>query len=152
VHVRGLLARLPWSIVAFAFALFVVVFALGKAGAAEALAAILDSRGRDTIEALVIGGVVVALLSASVNNLPVLLVTILSLQALGATHALPYAALVGANVGSKLTPLGSLATLLWLDMLKRRDLHVGWGEYTRAAWLPSLAALLAAVLALALAG
>ena len=54
------------------------------------------------------------------------LVALLALRHLGMlTHdarpaTLPYAALLGANVGSKLTPLGSLATLLWLDMLARR--------------------------------
>jgi arsenical pump membrane protein len=148
VDVRGLVLRLPWSIVAFAFALFVVVFALGKAGAAGRLAALLDPHRHGTLTALLIAGLLVSLLAAAANNLPVLLVTLLALEQLGATHALPYAALLGANVGSKLTPVGSLATLLWLDMLTRRNLHMSWDEYTRAALLPSLAALLSALLVL----
>ena len=104
-----------------------------------------------------IAGASVALLSGAINNLPVFLVALLALRHLDIlTHdpkpaTLPYAALLGANVGSKLTPLGSLATLLWLDMLGRRGLRIGWGRYTRLALWPSAAALLAALLALALA-
>jgi arsenical pump membrane protein len=157
VDVTGLVARLPWSVVLYAFALFVVVYALGNGGAARLLAEVLDPGGRSTLAALVIAGVVIALLSAVVNNLPVLLVAILALQHLGAAtanqppHTVPYAALLGANVGSKLTPLGSLATLLWLDVLDRKKLHVGWGQYTRLALVPAAAVLLGGLLALALA-
>ncbi len=106
--------------------------------------------------ALVIAGASVALLSAGINNLPVFLVTLLAVRHLGMLTrdarpaTLPYAALLGANVGSKLTPLGSLATLLWLDMLGRRGIRVGWARYTRLALWPSAAALLAALFALAL--
>ncbi|MGZ3408468.1 MAG: ArsB/NhaD family transporter [Polyangia bacterium] len=156
VDARALLGRQPWSIIVFAVALFIVVFALANAGAARALAELLDPGGRALVPALIIAGVAVALLSAGVNNLPVFLVALLALRHLGTlTHdarpaTLPYAALLGANVGSKLTPLGSLATLLWLDMLARRGVRVGWARYTRLALLPTAAALLAALAALAL--
>ncbi len=157
VPARALLARQPWSIVVFAVALFVVVYALANAGAARALAELLDPGGRSLLAALVIAGASVALLSGAVNNLPVFLVALLALRHLGVlTHdprpaTLPYAALLGANVGSKLTPLGSLATLLWLDMLARRGVRVGWARYTRLAAMPTAAALLAALGALAVA-
>jgi arsenical pump membrane protein len=156
VDARHVLRGLPWSIVAFAFSLFLIVYVLGKAGAARDLAELLDPGGRGTLAALVIAAVVVALLSACVNNLPVLLVTLLALRHLATATVglrpigLPYAALLGANVGSKLTPIGSLATLLWLDMLARRGLRVGWGRYTRLALMPAAASLVAATVALAL--
>ena len=156
VRARTLLAQQPWSIVVFAVALFIVVFGLANAGAARALAELLDPGGRALVPALVIAGASVALLSGGINNLPVFLVTLLALRELGTLTrdlrpaTLPYATLLGANVGSKLTPLGSLATLLWLDMLGRRGLRVGWGRYTRLALWPSAAALLAALFALAL--
>jgi len=156
VDAPALLGRQPWSIVVFAVALFVVVFGLANAGAARALAELIDPGGRALIPALLIAGASVALLSGAINNLPVFLVALLALHHLGVltrdAHpaTLPYATLLGANVGSKLTPLGSLATLLWLDLLNRRGLKVGWGRYTRLALLPSAAALVAALVALAL--
>ncbi|MFI5289808.1 MAG: ArsB/NhaD family transporter, partial [Polyangia bacterium] len=60
-----------------------------------------------------------------------------------------YAALLGANIGSKLTPVGSLATLLWLEMLRRRGLRLSWGRYTLYAAAPTAATLAAALLILA---
>jgi arsenical pump membrane protein len=144
----------------FAVALFIVVFALANAGAARQLAELIDPGtgpgGRALLPALIIAGAAVALLSGAINNLPVFLVALLAIRHLGLLTlevrpaTLPYAALLGANVGSKLTPLGSLATLLWLDMLARRNLRVGWARYTRLALLPTAAALLAALFALAL--
>jgi arsenical pump membrane protein len=154
VDARALLGRQPWSIVLFAIALFIVVFALANAGAARALAELLDPGGRRVMSALIIAGVAVSLLAGAINNLPVFLVTLLALRHLGMLTVaarpttLPYAALIGANVGSKLTPLGSLATLLWLDLLARRGLRIGWARYTRLALLPTAAAVLAGLLAL----
>jgi arsenical pump membrane protein len=129
------------------------VLALAEVGATGALARLFASAGHDAARALALVGASVALLAATINNLPVLLATILALRRLDpvtalAPHALPYAALIGANVGSKLTPIGSLATLLWLEILARRGLAVGWGRYLRLAALPTLAALIAALLAL----
>jgi arsenical pump membrane protein len=156
VDAYALLGRQPWSIVLFAVALFIVVFALANAGAARALAELLDPGGRHLLAALLIAGVAVSLLSATINNLPVFLVTLLALRHLGTLTVnarpatLPFAALVGANVGSKLTPLGSLATLLWLDMVHRRGFKMGWARYTRMALMPTASAVLAALFALAL--
>lgn len=156
VDARAVLGRQPWGLVAFAVALFIIIFALADAGATRALAARLQPAGHGVFGALVRAGALVTALAAAINNLPVLLATILALRHLGAAAlvgtpvTLPYAALLGANVGCKLTPIGSLATLLWLDMLARRGLRVGWGRYARLAMLPTLAALLAALAALAL--
>ena len=160
VDARALLGQQPWSIVVFAVALFVVVFGLANAGAARDLGALLDPgtgpHARALVPAVIIAGTSLALLSGAINNLPVFLVTLLALRELGTLTyhptpaSLPYAALIGANVGSKLTPLGSLATLLWLDMLGRRGLRIGWARYTRLALWPAAATLVAALLALAL--
>jgi arsenical pump membrane protein len=57
---------------------------------------------------------------------------------------------LGANVGSKLTPIGSLATLLWLEMVSRRGWRIGWGRYITLAAAPTLVGLLASLALLAL--
>jgi arsenical pump membrane protein len=157
VAARPLLRRQPWSILVFASSLFVVVYGFGHAGAAQAVAGLLDPRGRGLVASLAIVAVVVSLGCAAVNNLPVLLLTLLAMRLLVASHGpLPqaslYAAILGANVGSKLTPMGSLATLLWLHMLSARGLRVGWGQYLRMAALPTAAAVTAAVAALVVSG
>lgn len=105
-----------------------------------------------TLPAVLAGGLSVAGLSAALNNLPALLTAILGLQESGVTgtaqEALIYGAVVGADIGPKLTPIGSLATLLWLHVLQRRGLRVTWGEYLRAGLMLTPPVLLVGLLAL----
>ena len=103
-------------------------------------------------QGLFASGLSVAALSAGLNNLPALLTALLGLQDSGLSaetqKTLTYAAVVGADIGPKLTPIGSLATLLWMHVLGRRGLTVTWGQYFRAGLLLTPPVLLVGLLAL----
>ncbi|MNL47819.1 Arsenical pump membrane protein [compost metagenome] len=64
-----------------------------------------------------------------------------------ATPAAIAASVVGANVAPKLTPYGSLATLLWMGLLGAKGFRVGWGEYLRYGLLLTPPVLLLGLLA-----
>jgi len=49
-----------------------------------------------------------------------------------------YALILGVDIGPKLTPFGSLATLLWLRILAQHDIRVSWGQYIRENWWVTL--------------
>jgi arsenical pump membrane protein len=154
VHARGIARQLPLSIVVFATALFIIVTAVNKAGADRYVAAALFPAGQGRFIRLLCAGVAVSLLSSLCNNLPVFLASLLALAQMG-PHAgqvamLPYAALLGANVGSKLTPIGSLATLLWLGVLRRHGLRIGWPLYVKLAFVPTVLTFLTGLLLLTL--
>jgi arsenical pump membrane protein len=68
-----------------------------------------------------------------------------------AREAMAYGALVGANIGPTLTTFGSLATMLWLTLIRRRGLDVSAIEYMKVALLTTPAVLAAATAALWLA-
>lgn len=135
--------HMSWGIVLFSSALFLVVMAAAKAGLGATLTTTVIAVDE------VRGGLLVGGASAVFNNLPVLLLTVLGLRdAHGYAPNVPYAALLGANVGSKLFPMGSLATLLWIDLLQRGGVKVSWPRYVWLAALPTIATLLAGLIAL----
>jgi arsenical pump membrane protein len=94
-----------------------------------------------------------ALGSNIVNNVPMTLLSLsLIARAAGpAREAMAYGALVGANIGPTLTTFGSLATMLWLTLIRRRGLDVSAIEYMKVALLTTPAVLAAATAALWLA-
>ncbi|SMB94514.1 arsenical efflux pump membrane protein ArsB [Deinococcus hopiensis] len=150
---REVLRSAPWNVVVFSLAMYTVVSGLRGAGLTGIYGAWLAGWAQGgTLPAVLASGGSVALLSAGLNNLPALLTALLGLHESGAQgaarDALLYGALIGANIGPKLTPIGSLATLLWLHLLRRRGLEVGWGEYLRAGLILTPPALLVGLLTL----
>ncbi|WP_241191100.1 ArsB/NhaD family transporter [Deinococcus psychrotolerans] len=151
----AVLKNAPWSVVVFSLGMYLVVYGLRNAGVTDAAGSVFAALWQRGSWALTYGlGGLMTLASAVSNNLPALLIGALGIeQAKLPPHAetlAVYANIVAANLGSKLTPLGSLATLLWLRLLAARKWQVSWGEYLRLAWAVTLPTLLLTLCALVL--
>ncbi len=155
VDVRKVLVGAPWQVVTFSLGMYLVVYGLRNAGLTDRLAAVLRAFASGGVWSAAYGtGILAALLSSAMNNMPTVLVGALSMKATatqGATHdAMVYANVVGCDLGPKITPIGSLATLLWLHVLKTKGVTVGWGYYFRTGAVLTLPILIFALGALAL--
>nr|WP_228046902.1 arsenic transporter [Saccharopolyspora sp. HNM0983] len=154
IDVRRVVREAPWQIVLFSIGMYVVVYGLRNQGLTEHLGALLGGVAGHGVLAAALGtGLVVAVLASVMNNLPTVLVVALAIAgtgAGGAVHeAMVYANVIGSDLGPKITPIGSLATLLWLHVLAQRGLHIGWGRYFRTGVVLTLPVLLVTLLALA---
>jgi len=136
----------PWQVVWFSVGLYVVVYGLKNAGLTDDIASILLWLKAQGHAAYVIGtGFVSAILSAIMNNMPTIMVMDIAIDKVG-DNFLAYANILGANLGPKMTPIGSLATLLWLHVLEQKGVKIGWGEYMKIGLIITPPVLLVALL------
>ena len=155
ISTRRVLREAPWQVVTFSLGMYLVVYGLKNAGLTHHLTLVLNQLAESGLWAATLGtGVLAALLSSVMNNMPGVLLGALSIQASDASgvirEAMIYANVIGSDLGPKITPIGSLATLLWLHVLARKGIRITWGYYFKVGLILTLPILLATLSALAL--
>jgi arsenical pump membrane protein len=155
IAVREVMANAPWQIVIFSLGMYLVVYGLRNAGLTGYVTKALDWCAQYGVWGAAMGtGLLTAALSSVMNNLPTVLIGALSIDAT-TTHgavrdAMVYANVIGSDLGPKITPIGSLATLLWLHVLAANDIRISWSYYFRVGIVLTLPVLLLTLAALAL--
>ena len=142
----ALLRHISWSVIPLVAGLFVIVAAIEKTGAIEALAKLIMD-GASTSENLtaLASGFAIAVASNVFNNLPVGLVGAATVAAANPPQVVSDALLIGVDLGPNLSVTGSLATLLWLVAVRREGVKVGFLRFLKVGFVTMTPALVSAL-------
>ena len=153
VEPKSIIKEAPWQVVWFSIGLYIVVYGLKNEGLTDYLTVLLqDFSTRGDTFAIVATGFLSAFLSAIMNNMPTVMIMDIALDNMGemTNQALAYANIIGCNLGPKMTPFGSLATLLWLHVLAKKGVNISFAQYSKFGLIITPPVLLIVLLALAI--
>ncbi len=126
--------EISWPLFLFISGMFVIIRGVENLGVTAWFGReLLSLAGSSPVKAALLTSAGSALGANLINNVPMALVMVSAIRSAGTAGplypVLVYAAIIGCDLGPNLTTVGSLATMLWLLILRRKGLEVSSFEY-----------------------
>lgn len=136
------IVRLPWPLIPFILPMFALVLAMNRSGISAHIAGVLG-----TGNPILTYGVTSTITANLINNIP-MSVLFSSLIPHSGGNGPIFASIIGSNLGAYLTPIGALAGIMWMSILKTTGVKYTFGRFTKYGFCVVIPALAAALLVL----
>ena len=135
--------RLPWTLLPFVLSMFIIVLSLKHYEVTSILSNLLSNGNH-----IFVYGIVSTLMCNFINNIPISVLFSEVIESGVASEV--YASIIGTNIGAFLTPIGALAGIMWLSMLKQNNVKFNFLTFTKYGIILSIPTLLGALIGLSI--
>lgn len=135
-----ILKKTPWYILVFAFSMYVIIYGLNNIGLTALLVKYCEPIvNQGLLYASFVMGGLVSILSNLFNNHPALMIGTITLTEMGldpiTLKTIYLANIIGSDFGSLILPIGTLASLIWMYILKQNKIRIKWKDYLSVSLL-----------------
>ncbi|WP_460345101.1 arsenic transporter [Pseudoneobacillus sp. C159] len=136
VNPKDMLTKTPWHILIFAFNMYVIIYGLHNIGLTNILIKYATPLVAGSLfHASMTMGILISVLSNLFNNHPALMIGTIALTEMGLDPVLLktvyLANIIGSDIGSLLLPIGTLASLIWMHILRKNKVKISWNKYLK---------------------
>ena len=145
--------KMPWGVIPFVLSLFIIVEALQKYGITEDISLFLNSLCMNNQKLYIfIYGILSTLSANFLNNIPMSLsfVPLISSTPKEFTLGTAYSVIIGSNLGANVTPIGALAGIMWMSILKNHGFKISFLKFIQYGLPVTFFSLLASLFTLSL--
>lgn len=128
------LRRMPVGVIPFVLAMFISVDALRIYGVTTDIGIFFkDVVDQSMISSVFLFGFSSAFLANILNNIPMTVAYVPIIQAFTSSLSLPviFATVIGSNLGANITPLGALAGIMWISILRNKNVNFSFKEFIK---------------------
>lgn len=148
LYLNNSLKNIPWNLVPFVISMFILVIGLNKSG----ITLIINNFLINYNPFLIYG--FTSFISANlVNNIPMSVLytnVIANISEQVILKRAIYSSVIGANLGAYLTPIGALAGMMWMRMLKAENVNLSFARFIKYGVLIAIPTLIIALFSLSL--
>ncbi len=142
--------KAPWSLVPFVLSMFIIVLALKEHGVLIQIANWFDSLSSSSMVRTYIYGISSYFSCSLINNIPMSVAYASILENSSSGLSALYATIIGSNLGALLTPVGALAGIMWLSLLKSHNIQFNFITFMKYGILISIPTILVGITVLLL--
>ncbi len=139
--------RLPYTLIPFLLSMFAFVLCLNQYGVFDVVA-----KAFSNVETIFVYGITSFMSANLINNIPMSVLFANLVSASDTTIQLKalYASVIGSNIGAYLTPIGALAGIMWMSILKKHEVKFSFLQFVAYGTIVSIPTLFAALGGLAI--